>query len=232
MSHEIKLKQMGIDDLAYQCAQETTLYFRHLEHDTRYCFELFRRAIEEKSKAAWDLICNQYQALVTGWVSQHYAFRATREDAEYFVNGAFGKISSTITADKFESFSDLGYLLRYLKMCVHSVIMDYTRMIDQAELFPLEEADEETSRDPSPEEQAMDYAERQRIWQVTRERLHNEKERIVIYGSFVLDLKPQEFAQHFPNLFEDVDEIYRIKQNVITRLRRDSEFRKLLGIDD
>jgi hypothetical protein len=232
MSQEIKLKQMVIEDLAYQCAQETTLYFRHLEHDTRYCFELFRRAIEEKSKAAWDLICRQYETLVTGWVNQHYAFRATREDAEYFVNGAFGKISSTITADKFESFPDLGYLLRYLKMCVHSVIMDYTRKADYTALYDLDEADRQKSSDPLPEEQAIEQMDSQTFWKLLQARLHDNKERGVIEGSFILQLKPQEICEHYRSLFSNVDEVYQVKQNVISRLRRDAEFRKLLGFDD
>jgi hypothetical protein len=41
-------------------------------------------------------------------------------------------------------------------------------------------------------------------------------------------LKPQELLEHYRSLFSDLDEIYRIKQNVIARLRRDAEFQKLL----
>ena len=232
MSHEIKLQHMAIDDLANLCAQETSLYFKHQASDTQYCFELFRRAIQEGSKVAWETICIQYEKLVTGWVNQHYAFSATREDAEYFVNGAFGKISGTLTADKFGKFSDLGYLLRYLKMCVHSVIMDYNRTVDYTALYALDEATEEEAEDPSPEEQAIGHSERESLWGLTSARLHDEKERTVIHGSFVLDLKPQEIYDHFPGVFNDVDEVYRVKQNVVSRLRRDSEFRKLLGLDD
>ena len=232
MSHEIKLQHMAIDDLAYQCAQETNLYFRHKVHDTQYCFELFRRAIQEGSRAAWDIICSQYQSLVTAWVNQHYAFSATREEAEFFVNGAFSKISGTITPDKFRSFSDLGYLLRYLKMCVHSVIMDYNRTVDYTALYDLDEASREESTDPSPEDQAIDHSSQQALWELIDTRLHDDQERAVIEGSFVLDLKPQEIYEHFRGVFSDVNEVYRVKQNVISRLRRDDEFRKLLGLDD
>jgi hypothetical protein len=232
MTHEIKLQHMAIDDLANLCAQETNLYFKHQDSDSQYCFELFRRAIQEGSKAAWEIICIQYQKLVTGWVNQHHAFSATREDAEYFVNGAFSKISGTLTADKFGKFSDLGYLLRYLKMCVHSVIMDYNRTVDYTALYAWDEATEEESAEPSPEEQAVDHSDRQSLWDLTNARLHDNKERGVIEGSFVFDLKPQEIYQHYRGVFSDVDEVYRVKQNVISRLRRDAEFRKLLGLDD
>lgn len=233
MTHENELKHMAVEALALQCAQETNRYFKHKDHNAQYCFELFRRAIEEGSKAAWDLICTQYQALVMGWVTQHYAFEASGEEAQYFVNGAFGKISGTITADKFGRFSDIASLLSYLKLCVHSVIVDFTRTIDYANLSTLDEIEEvEESGDPSPEEHLMEQSERRTLWDLLAARLNDRKERLVIHGSFVLDLKPQEILEHFRGEFSDIDEIYRIKQNVITRLRRDSEFRKLFGSDD
>jgi hypothetical protein len=233
MTHEVKLQHMGVDALAQQCAHETNLYFKHKDHDTRYCFELFRRALQEGSKAAWDKICEQYDALVRGWVIQHHGFSTSGEEAEYFVNGAFGKISGTLTADKFGNFSDLGSLLRYLKLCVHSVIIDFARSADYANLSAWEEiAEDEKSGEPSPEEQTMDQSERRTLWDLLETRLHDRQERLVIHGSFVLDLKPQEILEHFRDTFSDIDEIYRVKQNVITRLRRDTEFRKLLGFDD
>ena len=44
-----------IAGLAHRCRQETDLFFRRLENDERYCFELFRRAIETKNEQAWNL---------------------------------------------------------------------------------------------------------------------------------------------------------------------------------
>jgi hypothetical protein len=231
MTHETQLRQMAVDELAQKCQQETSNYFRHLDHDDQYCFELFRRAVQEHDEVAWEVICGEYETLVAGWVSHHSGFGATGEEAAYFVNGAFGKISGTLSSEKFSNFSDLGYLLRYLKMCVHSVIADYNRAAEYADLISIEDASEEESHDSSPEEQAAEHASGQAFWDLTRERLHDEKERLVIHSMFVLDLKPQEIFDHFRNMFENVDEIYRVKQNIISRLRRDAEFRKLLGMD-
>ncbi len=232
MSHEINPQLLTLVDLAQRCEQETNLYFKHQGHDTRYCFELFRRAIQDGDKSVWELICVQYQQLVAGWVHQHYGFEASGEEVQYFVNGAFGKISGTITPEKFGSFSDVGSLLRYLKLCVHSVIIDHNRTVDHTNLYALDDASEEESADPSPEDQAMDRSYRQSLWDLINARLLDEKERAVVYGSFVLDLKPQELYALFRNLFSDVDEIYRVKQNVLSRFRRDPEFRKFLGEDD
>jgi len=232
MSHEIKPRHMAMADLAKHCAHETELYFRHLSHDPRYCFELFRRAIREQDQSAWEIICLQYQPLVAGWVRQHSRFEPSGEEAQYFINGAFGKIAITLTRDKFDGFSDIGSLLRYLKMCVHSVIVDYFRSVEQERLYALESVSKGRMLDSSPEEQAMNQVYRQTLWDLIKMRLQDEKERSVIYGSFVLALKPQELYDFFRNLFSDVDEIYRIKQNVLFRLRRDLELQKLLDEND
>jgi hypothetical protein len=117
-------------------------------------------------------------------------------------------------------------------MCVHSVIIDYIRLAEQASLYSLEDASEEESTDPSPEEQAMDRSYQKALWDLIDARLHDEKERAVVRGSFILDLKAQELYEYFRPTFSDVDEIYRVKQNVISRLRRDPEFWKLFGGDD
>jgi len=232
MSHETNLQQMAVADLAQRCADETELYFHHQTHDTQYCFELFRRAIRERDQSAWEMICQQYQPLVTGWVRQHPRFESSGEEIQYFVNGTFGKIAGTLTPEKFGGFSDIASLLSYLKMCVHSVIFDYSRRIDQLNLHDLDEASEEVADDALPEEQVLEQSYRQAFWDLINVRLHDEKERLVIRGAFVLDLKPQEIFEHFRNVFSDVDEIYRVKQNVLSRLRRDPEFRNFLGTDD
>jgi hypothetical protein len=232
MFHEIEPQHMVLGDLADWCAHQTQLYFQHHLHDPRYCFELFRRAIRDQDQTAWELVCAQYQALVAGWVRQHSRFLASGEEVQYFINGAFAKIAVSLTPDKFEGFSDLGSLLRYLKMCVHSVIMDHSRLTERERFAPLEYASKERSPEPSPEDQALDRSDRQALWELINSRLQDEKEQAVIYGSFVLALKPQDLYRLFRNRFSDVDEIYRVKQNLVSRLRRDPAFRELLGGDD
>jgi hypothetical protein len=63
----------------------------------------------------------------------------------------------------------------------------------------------------------------QEFWEEVDARLRDEKERRVVYGSFVLALKPRELCAQFPETFCDVNQVYRIKENVLARLRRDTE---------
>jgi hypothetical protein len=76
------------------------------------------------------------------------------------------------------------------------------------------------------------YERRQKFWGIVLGRLHDEKERLVIDESFVLGLKPREIYDKYPQKFTDVDEVYKIKQNILARLRRDPELKKLLGFND
>jgi hypothetical protein len=234
MSHEDNPKNLNLSDLAHNCAEETELFFQHRDHDTRYCFELFRRAIRENNQFAWETIFNQYESLVTGWVKQHRGFEASGEEAQFFVTGAFAKISSNLTSEKFTKFSDLQSVLYYLKMCVHSVITDFNRVagsaFQQVSLDELQSNVKENS--PATEEIVLDRFDNQALWDQLTERLNDEKERLVMQGVFILALKPRELCDHYAGKFSDVEEVYRIKQNVLARLRRDAEFRKLLGEND
>jgi len=234
MSRESKTKNLSLTDLARICAEETELFFQHRDHDTRYCFELFRRAIRENDQYAWEIIYDQYQSLVSGWVKHHRGFETSGEEVQFFVTGAFAKISSILTSEKFDKFSDLQALLSYLKMCVHSVITDYNRKADQANLqVSFEEVQIDIkSSDPAPESKVLDKLDNQTLWTQIKERLNDEKERLVMQGVFVLALKPRDLCDYYEGTFENVEEVYRIKQNIFARLRRDSELHDLFGMDD
>ncbi len=225
------LQRLTLASLADRCAQETELFFQRRHHDPRYGFELFRRAILERNQPAWEIVYAQYRPLVAGWVQRHPAFESAGEEAQFFANSAFEKMWASLTPDRFGRFSDLASVLRYLQMCVHSVIVDHLRAAERAKREVSAEALIVDLTEPGPtiEDQALDRVQREEFWECLNARLRDEKERKVIYGSFVLALEPRELYEQFRALFSDVDEIYRVKQNVLARLRRDPELKKLYG---
>jgi DNA-directed RNA polymerase specialized sigma24 family protein len=231
MSDEHSLPQLALTNLAQRCAHETELFFQRQSYDSRYCFELFRRAILDGNREAWELIYSQYQWLVLKWVSHHPAFSAVDEEPRYFVNRAFESMWSALTPEKFSRFPDLKSILRYLQMCVHSVIIDEVRRTGLPNTTDL--SDELETNDqlavPGVEEEALEGIQRRALWENLQARLHDEKERKAIYGSFILNLKPQELCAAFPDTFQNVQEIYRTKQNVLDRLRRDQGFLEILS---
>ena len=230
-------QHLTLEEIAQRCAQETKRYRQGESYDPQYCFELFRRAILERDQSAWEMIYVQYQWLVEGWVKRHSTFEASGEESQYFVNRAFEKIWATLSREQFGRVLNLPALLGYLKTCVNSVIVDHNRMAGQASLYAsVEEPSAPIAEDgpysPAIEEQVFDRTFRQAFWDWINSRLHNETERQVVYGSFILGLKPRELYDQFRNMFSEVDEVYRIKQNVLARLGRDPEFRKFIGGDD
>ena len=176
MSHQIDLRLLTLAGIAHRCAQETELFFQRQSYDPQYCFELFRRAIMERDQRAWELVYAQYRPLVAGWVNRHSAFPATGEEVQYFVNRVFEKMWVALTPAKFKQFSNLKSLLRYLQMCVHSVILDQVRVAEQSVVGVQVEALAAEGRAKSPtivEDQALDRVHRQELWDQINARLCN-----------------------------------------------------------
>ena len=67
------------------------------------------------------------------------------------------------------------------------------------------------------------------LWHWLRQQLEDDQEYKVIHSSFVLGLKPREIAAQFPESFHDVQEVYRLKERVINRLRRLDELAGFIG---
>jgi hypothetical protein len=222
------LRRLTLSGLAHRCAQETERFFRRESHDSRYCYELFRRAIEERDELAWELIYEQYRREVAGWVQRHPAFAECGEEAQYFVNAAFTKMWVAITPQKFGRFPELPAVLRYLQTCVSGVIFDYVRKAERAEPVP----DPEDLLPPPELDEILDSIPGEEIWSLVEERLQDDKERLFVYEYFTLGLKPREIYDRHNSLFSGVQEIHRTRQNVLARLRRDAALRKLLGLGD
>jgi len=234
MSAEFNPQNMSEDELAQKCAQETDRFHRRQSYDPQYCFELFQRAFASNN-FAWDAVYTQYQPQVMSWVRQHSGFESSGEEIEYFVLGAFAKFWNAMMPEKFRQFPDLGRLLRYLQLCVHSVITDHNRTRDVAESFDPTEDHLPPNKDLQHRNFESDVLEtigerKCRDW--IEEHLHDEKERLVLRLYMDDDLKPREIYAQFPAKFEDVDEVYRIRQNVVARLGRDPEFFQVCGKND
>lgn len=216
-----ELRSLSLANVAYHCRQESERYFRRQANDSTYCYELFRRAILERSDVAWALIYDQYTPQVAGWVKSHSSYDSSGEEVGYFVNRAFEKMWSAIQPEKFPRFPDLKSLLRYLQLCVHSVVIDHVR----AEEFT-------TLEEPSivlegVEVPVLDGLQRQAFWQQIQRRLHDVREQQLLYYRYGLGLKPRQLCEHFPDEFPDVNEVYGMTQNILARLRRDEELRQL-----
>jgi DNA-directed RNA polymerase specialized sigma24 family protein len=226
MTDARKLRLLDVDRLADECADQTARFFSRSNHDTGYCYELLRRAIVGRNSHAWDKIYEIYQPLVTGWVRRHSSLEAAGDDIDYFVNCAFDKMWSAMNAEKFRQSEDLASLLRYFQTCVHSVIIDHRRG-NQIQTVDLDGIPHLPSPDsPSIEDGVTGRLERKRLWQIVTSLVQNKKEMIILRCSFLHGQKPSEIFAAYPDRFESLDEVYRIKRNLLNRLRRNPALRR------
>lgn len=222
------VRELPLIELARRCREETQRFLRGDDRDDTFCFEIFERAVVKRDDDAWEAIVLQYRGIVLAYVSQHTAAALLRESDDYWVNRAFQRFWTAVGANRFGSFPDLAALLKYLKMCVHSVLMDEIRARKAATVSSLDEVPENTPVTSDAEGSVLGKLAGEQLWAAIGRVLQDEAEQRVVYLSFARDLKPSEIFERHPTLFDGVADVYRVKRNVIERLRRSPEIRAYL----
>jgi RNA polymerase sigma factor (sigma-70 family) len=220
----VSMQELDLSQLVERCAEESSHFARGQDHDDRYCLEVFRRAIVERDTVAWDAIHRQYHALVRSWIGQH-ALASTVEDHEDMVARVFERFWQAVQPAKFAAFPHLSSLLRYLKMCVFAAIVDEARAQRTWEGHRAagELADEVEGE--RVDEMVLDALGRTALWEAIETALPDQAERLVVYLSCVIGLKPREIARRHAHVFPSVEEVYQRKRLALERLRRDTSIR-------
>ncbi len=220
---------LSIEELARHCAAETERFFRKVVPDNRFCFELFRRAFVERSNAAWDRLYAQYTPLIIGWIREHPQAGVADEGIDYFVNGVLSSMWKSCTPERFARFGDLPAVLAYLKSCVHTTIYNHLR---KRRPVLAEISEELTALTPTTQAAAtpvgavLDQMARTELWQLLESLLHNEKERMVTDLYFIQGLKPRVIYELHSERFATIQEVYRVKQNLMERLGRNADLQQ------
>lgn len=144
---------------------------------------------------------------------------------EWLVNRAFEKMFLAVDEEKFQRFPDLPSLLRYLQMCAHSAVVDALRRQERA--FLVEDPEGGAAADPEAE--AVEQMALQELWEVVQSAVADERERVVLYESFVHGIPPRELVRRRGDLFASVEEVYNAKRNLLSRLRRHPRIQAFRG---
>ena len=67
------------------------------------------------------------------------------------------------------------------------------------------------------------------FWSFVNTQLNNEAERVVVFRSFVLGMKPSDIYNNHQDLFQSINDVYNVKRNVLGRLSRNPELRQMLA---
>ena len=208
-------KNMRLSALADRCMSEINNYRRGEASSDQYCLEIFRRAMLEHDDAAWGLLVDRFQEFLLAAFRRHPRREAALhlDSPENFVARAFARFWNAVHNQQV-MFTSLGAALRYLRVCLDSTILDMLRANARAREVPFPEPG--FAMEPAEEDQD----EGGELWEVIRTMLPNERERRLAFYLYHCNLKPREIVRLRPQEFSNVDEIYRLRRNIVDRLER------------
>ncbi len=223
---EDPLRHLSTKTIIQGCQAESN---QPRSRETGYCFELFRRALEDKEQIAWEAIDEQYRHLILYWICDHSP-DLPQEEIEQVAPEALPKFWQALTRSAVpltSRFRHIGEILKYLKQCTISVLRDYERRIQRVERVKkcLETADQSTlCQQADAEQELLARINREQLLQLVREWVKtcvtDCQERKVLCLSYEYGLTPAEIAAHYPRDFPDAQTVRRIKERILKRARR------------
>jgi DNA-directed RNA polymerase specialized sigma24 family protein len=232
----MEVQQLSLAALSAACQEETTKFLRREPAEEAPCWEIMRRAVCERDQDAWEALYAQYRGMVLGWIRQHPAAAMMDEDDDHWVGRTFERFWNSVGPERFALFAGLAHVLKYLKLCAHSTLMDEARQRRRAPAASLEDeslrsqvaAAGEVS---DAEAVAVDQVAANNLWQAVLAEAKSDQEQLVAHLSLVLHLKPREIFARHPDQFATIDDVYRITANLKERLRRSPTIRQYLDRD-
>jgi hypothetical protein len=210
-------QDLPLPALVRQAEAELDNFNRSSAYDERYSLELARLAFAEESSEAFKEFHRLYTPLARRWTSQHPLFARTGETEDYIVNGSWSSLYSAIRGSRFDNFNSLRQVLAYLKTIIHSVISQQARRqaaapltLDIAESMPLN----------------MEWSDEQ-LWDVIRDALLDENDRLLAYLWLQMGYKPHEIAAEYPQQWPTSREVSLRIYIIRRQLRRNQMLAEL-----
>lgn len=223
-----QVQDMSASELATACREQTQRFLRDKTSDDTYGMELWRRAIEERDELAWEALVAQYRGLVIASIRRHPLGRLVGDDEDDWVCRIFERFWRAIDANRLSSFNDIAAVMGYLKMCVHSVLTDELRSRRPERNAPLSDAAGARSDGVDATDQVIGELVGEQLWRTIQRELQDDAEECAAYLSLVRDLKPAEIRAQRPDLFSTTADVYRVKRNIMDRLRRSARIHTYL----
>lgn len=209
-----------------RCREETARYRQGEPHDDRFCFEIMRRAVVGRDDLCWQELQSIYHDQVLGWCRR--SALGAELDLDELVAFTWEKFWEHFTAEKLAAANESAAVLRYLKMCARSVVVDATRSRS-----PARSLDESAAEIPDsallPAEASARRAALTELWEVVNEALRDRRERVLVHLTYEIGLKPAEIQAQRPDLFPSTKNVYQATRNVLDRLRRNPKLREWFG---
>jgi hypothetical protein len=190
--------------------------------------ELFRRAIEQQDQLAWEAILALYRGLLLAYCSRVVIRRLVPEDDQFYVERAFERFWRATRRAEIGQFRDLGAILSYLQMTLSSVLLDDARARRRQATLSLGNVSAEASLSDDPAGLATSRGAGRELWRTIEAELHDDDERLIARLSFLHGMAARHIRTRYPERFVRIGDIYRIKRNIVERLRHSPAIRELL----
>ncbi|WP_376796127.1 hypothetical protein [Thermogemmatispora sp.] len=184
-----------------------------------YGLEIFRRATLEGDQQAWALLQNQFSDLVRAWMRRHpkreIALRLDSE--ENYIAQAFERFWQATAFKSDLQFTSLAAALSYLRASLNGAIMDTLRMYAR----PREAYLSTPGYEGAPVSEDRDDGGE--LWEILKSLLPQRREQYLAYLLFHCGLKPREVVRYCSQEFRNVQEVYRLRRNIVERLARNAD---------
>lgn len=209
-------QDMSIPTLVDLCFEEIKKYRHGKPFNDQFALELFRRALREHDALAWEAIQRNFHGIVLRWLQGHpMRTAACRLDSEEnYIAQAFTRFWVAMLNNQGLTFRTLASVLQYLRACLNGIILDTVRTYSRPREIPLPESE------VLEELVANDGDDVDELWETIKSLLSDERQQRVAYLLFYCRLKPREILHYLPQEFSDIQEIYRLRRNIMERSLR------------
>jgi len=187
-----------------------------VEYHGQYWLEMFRYALKEHDQSAQRWLQQKFSAILLNWIHDHPKSDLARRlrTEEYYIVETFRCFWNTLLKQQKFDLTSMADVLSYLHVNLNGVILDTLRNYSSPQDALL------TSTSMAREVQSNENGSTHEIWGLMEGKLSNARERRMAYLLFQCALKPGEIVDRFPSEFSDVNEISRIRRNIVELLNR------------
>jgi hypothetical protein len=211
--------ELSLPVLAAQCLREIDNYRRGEPCTDTYGLELLRRAIKQSDQEAWTWVQHCFGGMVRVWLRRHpkREVACRLESEENYVAQAFERFWQATAFNQRVEFNTLAAALQYLRASLNGAILDMLR----AYALPREVSLPGPGEPGEP--QVEDSSDNSEVWDILQMILSDPREQRLAYLLFHCGLKPREIVRFCSQEWGDVQEIYRLRRNIMERLVRNAD---------
>jgi RNA polymerase sigma factor (sigma-70 family) len=206
---------LTIDELAFQCREESSRPKWEPVGKFSSCWELFRRAIVENDQQAWQALYDQYRRLVGKWA------KGSDHKLDDLVHEAFARFWQGVRGHDFSHrFPTMKEVMSYLKRCARTLSIDAARRREYQHSVRQALTIETSVTGDSPDDIALDQVFSQELRAYLRDQMRDEDESAV-FEAYCKGLTPREIADQYPDRFTNAGQVYRVRERIVSRLAED-----------